>query len=152
MRKIVVGKTNYIMVGKHKITNKSLLAGIGLFLVVVVIANIISNMYFNETTFKRVTESTFGYKAKDFIDGRTDFVSISVYADSKEDGLNKLKTTYYKLSGKRITDDVKDIVVMVYDNHDNELFSSMVTADIITNTDWNKSYSYDEFMTLANVQ
>lgn len=152
MKKIVVGKNNYIMVGKHKITNKALLAGIGLFLVIVVMANIISNMYFNETTFKRVTESTFGYKAKDFIDGRTDFVSISVYADSKEDGLNKLKTTYYKLSGKRITDDVKDIVVAVYDHNGNELFTSMITVDIITSTDWNKSYSYDEFMTLANVQ
>lgn len=152
MKKIVVGKTNYIMVGKHKITNKALLAGIGLFLVIVVMANIISNMYFNETTFKRATESTFGYKAKDFIDGRTDFVSISVYADSKEDGLNKLKTTYYKLSGKRITDDVKDIVVAVYDHNGNELFTSMITVDIITSTDWNKSYSYDEFMTLANVQ
>ena len=152
MKKLIVGKANHIMVGKHKITNKALLIGIGLFIVVVAITYIISNMYFNETTFKHVTESTFGYKAKEFIDGRTNFVSISVYADSKEDGLSKLKTTYHKLSGKCITDDVKDIVVVVYDHNGNELFTSMITADIITSTDWNKSYSYDEFMTLANVQ
>lgn len=153
MKKIVLGKTNYIMVGKHKITNKALLAGIGLFLVIVIVVNILSNMHLNSTTVQRIAESTYGYKAKQFIDNpETGYVLIGLYADSKQDGLDKLKTMYNKLSDKKPTKDVQYLDVVIYDSYGKVLFNSDITADIIITTDWNESYSYDEFVTLANVQ
>lgn len=153
MKKFIIGKKDGVIVGKHKITNKALLTGIGLFLVIVVVVNIVSNMYLNSTTVQRVAESTYGYKAKQFIDNpETDYVLIGLYADSKQEGLDKLKTMYYKLSDKKPTKDVQYLDVVIYDSYGKVLFNSDVTADTITTTDWNGSYSYDEFITLANVQ
>ena len=152
MKKNIVGKANCIMAGKHKITNKALLTGIGLFVVIVIVANIVSGMFLNSTTVQRVAESTYGYKSKQFIDKDTGYILIGLYADSKQDGLNKLKTMYHKMSDKQGTNDVKELAIVVYDEYDKVLFNSNITIDKILNTDWNKSYSYDEFMTLANVQ
>lgn len=154
MKKFIIGKKDGVIVGKHKITNKALLTGIGLFLVIVVVINIISNMYLNPTTVKRVAESTYGYSANNFASNdKSGYVIINLYAESKQDGLDKLKTTYNKLSSKRPTNDVKFLDVVVCDSYGNVLFvSDNITSETITTTDWSKRYSYDEFITLANVQ